>query len=337
MGLPLPFYKSFAKQLVRARRGEAAPFFATFFITGQCNLRCDNCFFYREYELDPYEVELPVALEVADQLGRAGVALCFLAGGEPLMHPHALEIAQGLTAAGVVPGLFTNGFPVTARNARAITETFGRLVVSIDGNEAGNDRVRGAGSYARSTSAVGLLRAADPEGPVLVKCILSRNNYEDLDGFVENMLAAGASQVSIQLDSYVDNLPPASAAGDIVRLLRRVRAADPGALFEDDEQITLAETFLTTRTAPPCTPEQLGQIAIYPDLRVSGCCQCDQPLGDLKHETLEAALARPLVRSGACHGSCRTDYQLIDSLTRGGLADLVREGRNGLRRLRGKR
>jgi len=81
------FARSFLRQALRIRRGGIVPFFATMFITSHCTNTCQGCFFYKEFPLDRLHMDPEIALQCAAQLGQIGVPVCYVVGGEPLLHP----------------------------------------------------------------------------------------------------------------------------------------------------------------------------------------------------------------------------------------------------------
>ncbi|HZV02482.1 MAG TPA: radical SAM protein [Planctomycetota bacterium] len=128
-------------------------------VVAACNLTCTHCF---AGELPRREE--PLSLADLDRLfatlARMGAFRLGLTGGEPLLRRDLFEILDLATHHGLHPCLTTNGLLVTEPIARE----FGKrelawLNVSLDGATAeSNDRVRGAGTFARVLEKLELLR-----------------------------------------------------------------------------------------------------------------------------------------------------------------------------------
>ncbi len=159
----------------RPSRGAAAPPWLPFRhldtlwlqVTGTlCNLRCTHCFISCGPE--NHSVSLMPKDQVLDALARApglGVRELYYTGGEPFLHPDIrLFIERGLEVAPVT--VLTNGILITERQAEWLGALFGScrysldIRISLDGLTAEqNDAVRGAGTFAKITRAVGRLAA----------------------------------------------------------------------------------------------------------------------------------------------------------------------------------
>ena len=110
-------------------------------------------------------------------------------GGEPLMRPDLFEIAAHGRSLGLSQHLLTNGTLVTAESATRIREHFDGVQVSLDGMEAVNDRFRNRGSFRRTVA--GIRTLLDAGNPVVVSCVVSRHNIDQMDEFFEFMAGLG--------------------------------------------------------------------------------------------------------------------------------------------------
>ena len=130
-----------------------------FHITDRCNLACRHCLF-------ACSPETRTTLSVEDfkraflQSFALGARVFFLTGGEPMMHPDFDEICRTILNHSEQNHLvlLTNGLLLKQR--WSVLKEFSRqrlhLQISVDGNQAIHDRVRGAGSYERMCKALAL-------------------------------------------------------------------------------------------------------------------------------------------------------------------------------------
>src|SRR5438477_7348995 len=139
-----------------------------FQVTGTlCNLACTHCFIScsptnNNFGFLDYE-QVVLALE---QSRRLGVKEYYFTGGEPFMHPRLLDMLEATLAIGPATVL-TNGTLLPDKTIVRLIELREasiyslELRVSIDAPDAGaNDRIRGAGSFARAVDGVQRLLAA---------------------------------------------------------------------------------------------------------------------------------------------------------------------------------
>ena len=136
-------------------------------VTGTwCNLECTHCL-NASGPTDPWLKPLAAAvvhhaLAEAEQLG---VREIYFTGGEPFLHRQILPLLEASLA--VAPTtVLTNGTLMTGATAGALRALAERARYSLeirvsldDVDEARNDRVRGAGAFARTVRALRLLEA----------------------------------------------------------------------------------------------------------------------------------------------------------------------------------
>ncbi len=201
-------------------------------VTNFCNLACTHCFVFREG--NPNQAPRSIRSEPADAeiletlrtlRDRHGIVSMLWMGGEPLLKP----------------GLLAQGIPLFARNTVTTNGTvplvdFGPevlYVVSLDGPEDLNDRLRGEGTYRRVMKTL----AGIPAGfrsPVQVQCVVTRRNQDRLEELVQAVRATRAGWMTFSFyvpragDFGEDAWPDNSARAEAVREVMRLRAAYPG-------------------------------------------------------------------------------------------------------------
>ncbi len=129
-------------------------------LTRRCNLFCVHC--YSDSHNRPYPGELASEEGIAllDDLARFGVPTVLFSGGEPLMRPDLFDLVAHASDKGLRSVLSTNGTLITPQAARKIRQSgFSYVGVSLDGVDAGHDKVRGKkGAYDAALNGLRLCR-----------------------------------------------------------------------------------------------------------------------------------------------------------------------------------
>jgi len=107
--------------------------------------------------------------------------LIFLMGGEPLLYDGFGEVIEYVKQKGIQCHLTTNGvlIPQLIEEMKKVD----LLMVSLDGNKAGNDLNRGEGSFAKITR--GIEVAKENDIPLRINCVLTRNNVGDVEWLLD--------------------------------------------------------------------------------------------------------------------------------------------------------
>jgi len=175
-------------------RGLAAPICLTWELTYACNLACRHCL-SSSGRRDPDELTPAEARDVVDELAAMQVFYVNVGGGEPMLRPDFFELLAYSVDHGVGVKFSTNGTRLTrARAAQLGALDYVDVQVSVDGATAEvSDAVRGTGSFAAATAAMGHLADAG-FGRFKVSVVMTRHNVAQLDA-----LAALADRYGAQL------------------------------------------------------------------------------------------------------------------------------------------
>lgn len=185
-------------------------------VTERCNLRCAHC--YQEgYSCE--ELSFPELQDVVDQLmellawrrSRESESpprgIVNVSGGEPFVRGDFLELLAVLGAhrPEIQYGILTNGTLIDRSVARRLRDLRPAYVqVSIEGAPKTNDRVRGAGSHARTVKA--LENLARESIPSVISFTAHRQNYREFPEVARLGKAVGARWV------WADRLIPWGSA-----------------------------------------------------------------------------------------------------------------------------
>ena len=142
-------------------------------ITHRCNLKCLHCYWWQQEH--PPELGDEQMIAFLKKLRAGGLRAAILYGGEPTLRPRICRAAARIFDATLAFTNGLNGFPALEN---------GQWILSLDGPERENDRIRGEGVYREATQN---LKAAP--SPPIVHMTINRLNQNSLAQFTEEMLA----------------------------------------------------------------------------------------------------------------------------------------------------
>lgn len=96
----------------------------------RCNLSCTYC-----NEYDDFSAPVPesVMFERIDHLGKLGLSVLVISGGEPMMHPKLDNIIARSRKHGILTGLITNGYLLTVDRIKQLNKAgLDHMQISID-------------------------------------------------------------------------------------------------------------------------------------------------------------------------------------------------------------
>jgi radical SAM protein with 4Fe4S-binding SPASM domain len=183
---------------VRPRDEQARPIYAVWEITLQCDLACRHCG-SRAGHARTDELSTAECLDLVRQMAELGVMEVTLIGGEAYLRDDWTEIIREIRKFGMSATMTSGGRGITAEKARAAKEAgLESVSISIDGNEATHDRLRGVkGSYQSAFQAMDLMRAAGVK--VSTNTQINRLTLPELPELLEALAAHGGHSWQLQL------------------------------------------------------------------------------------------------------------------------------------------
>jgi radical SAM protein with 4Fe4S-binding SPASM domain len=174
------------------------PTYVVWELTLRCDQPCTHCG-SRAGTVRAHELTTAEALDVAEQLGRAGTFECALIGGEAYLHPGFLDVIRALRSHGVRPSMTSGGRGITAALAEQMAEAGLHTVsISVDGLEPTHDLMRAAkGSFASATQALRYLKAAGIRTASNIN--LNRLNQGDLEELYPQLRELGITAWQVQI------------------------------------------------------------------------------------------------------------------------------------------
>jgi len=174
------------------------PIYAVWEITLACDLACRHCGSRAGHDR-PDELTTAEALDLVDQMADLGVKEVTLIGGEAYLRADWLDIVRKIRARGMMCSTTSGGRGLTAeRVAEAKAAGLMGASISIDGDEATHDRLRGvSGSYRSAIAAMRALR----ESGMRLSCNtqINRLSMPILGNILEAIAAEGIKAWQIQL------------------------------------------------------------------------------------------------------------------------------------------
>ncbi len=202
-GLPIaPIAKASKRQLpifeARDRDRRWQPIYAVWEITLACDLACRHCG-SRAGNERPDELTTAEALDLVRQMAELGVKEVSIIGGEAYLRDDWVDIIREIRRQGMQANMTSGGRGITPERARAAKEAgLQSISISIDGNEATHDRLRGVqGSYRAALESIDNLRAAGMR--VATNTQINRLSMPELPDVLETLIAKGAHSWQIQL------------------------------------------------------------------------------------------------------------------------------------------
>jgi radical SAM protein with 4Fe4S-binding SPASM domain len=208
-------------------------------ITGRCNLACSHCYLgagERNWE----ELSTEECCALIDDLGKAGVPLLIISGGEPLVRTDIWQILDHAREMGVKTALSSNGTLIGEDTAVRLRTTGVEYVgISLDGATAAtHDRIRGVpGSYERSLE--GLRSCMSVGIPCGIRMTVTRENRDEVSPLIDLALRLSVPRFCLYWlvpsgrgsDAYWKKQVSVKEAEEIFeRLYLRAQAIDPATL-----------------------------------------------------------------------------------------------------------
>ncbi|WP_027183413.1 radical SAM/SPASM domain-containing protein [Desulfovibrio inopinatus] len=284
-------------------------------ITSACGNRCRHCYMYdpktyqkeRENELGGKELfDILNRIEDFEHQWNASIKGFALTGGDPLLKPEWPELVAELKRRGKTVVMMGTPETLTHDNVRRLADLgVSRYQLSLDGLETTHDAIRGRGSFARTVSALRVLREHDLDPQVMFT--LHNENRDELIPLVDFVAHhTDATRFSFDLASCVGNatgLSTTLSADQLHTLLtaylekkESFRASGNPLLLNEKPHLFYALRAMRGEISP-IAPEDMpdvsgclagwGCVCILADGTVPACRRFPLVVGDLKTQRFE--------------------------------------------------
>ncbi|MEI7539512.1 MAG: radical SAM protein [Candidatus Saccharibacteria bacterium] len=122
-------------------------------ITTKCNMSCSHCLHGTKKRSDP-KWSLRQYLEIIDSIRSLGGKDILFTSGEPFYLKDFLAIANYAKTVGFRVSVITNGTLFNEHSLLTTSQIFDTVGISIDGQNADHDLIRGAGSYQKTIQSI---------------------------------------------------------------------------------------------------------------------------------------------------------------------------------------
>ncbi len=261
----------------KARR--PSPLFASYNVTGRCNMRCVFCEWWKT---DTPELSTKEALAAIDSVCSLGVPFFDLSGGEPLLRNDLITLAKRAASHGCLVSMNTNGTLLNEDRVSEVADNFDLVVVSLDGPKEVHDKIRGvAGTYDKAIEAIKLLKSNGVR--VGVNSVVTPWNIAILPKFVEELRSLVDFAQVQPIHPYpppAENTPSEEAVSMLLDYLLRLKRSDPGFLAVPTDFVKGFELFFRGEAPKICHAGEL-YVAIDPAGKLLACpARSDIVLGD---------------------------------------------------------
>lgn len=292
-----------------------------FVITERCNLTCSHCIRDSSPHRDE-TAESDMVKNAFEQIARSHPdSLVLLSGGEPTLHRYFRELLDFGLQLGLTITINTNGVTSFFNDAtlKGLAQRAHLSVqVSLDGDEATHDAIRGPDSYRK---AVRTLRRLVEHG---IRCSVSTTvvNIDFMaraDAFIASLDTLGLAHIAIKRATYAGR----AASGIAIdgnkwnEHVYRLRALPTKTrlkmtpMYDFYRLDALSDEVLATLELPPSATNcgaGTAKVYVYTNGDVCPCtCFKDRPMGNLYLSELDAILTKPpsvQVKHPACN-ACR--------------------------------
>lgn len=147
-------------------------------VTRVCNLRCSHCFNNSGKKISGQLTRKQFEL-IIDDLAENGVQEIRFTGGEPLVFDDIMFLIKKTSMLGLRTSIGTNATLIDAKMANILAENgLHSAIVSLDGLERHNDRIRGSGAFKGAISGINHLKKNKID--VRVNTVVMRSNFEEV-------------------------------------------------------------------------------------------------------------------------------------------------------------
>ncbi len=168
-------------KILKTRFYDQRPFILSHLLTARCNADCLTCLWKRPADSRADELSTEEVCALYRQAAQAGIQGLVLWGGEPMVRTDVGEVLRAAARLSLETTLITNGYFLHERGHEVLPH-LRRLLVSVDAIGEAHNRIRRcAGLFERLERGLALARADYPQLSVLVMCVLSRLNIEQIE------------------------------------------------------------------------------------------------------------------------------------------------------------
>jgi MoaA/NifB/PqqE/SkfB family radical SAM enzyme len=122
--------------------------------------------------------------------------LVVMSGGEALMHPNFFRLCEIIKSQNIKITLLSTGLLLKKFASEIIAKT-DEVIVSLDGSKEVHDKIRNIpNAFDKLKEGVQELKRLNPKFRVTARCVIQKENFDDLPNIVESAREIGLDQIS---------------------------------------------------------------------------------------------------------------------------------------------
>lgn len=158
----------------------APPELLIFSLTECCNLKCITCSIRKEANEGSLEIDIGKIFDIVKQAKDMNIATIVLSGGEPFLVKEIFEIVDCIKRFKIKTAVTSNGSYGEQIAEKIAFSQIDHIHFSWDGLSAGNDEIRGKGSFDRLMRTASLIRQLNPDKSIGFGTVICSKNCNDL-------------------------------------------------------------------------------------------------------------------------------------------------------------
>ena len=165
--------------------------------TRRCNFECRYCYLGSGPQL-MYDLAKDVTLNLIKEAGEIGIALVYIAGGEPLLYPHICEVISAITKGGMVTSFSTNGSLLDDKMVHRLLDAgLESIQVSLDSPTAETHHflTRTKHTFERVLSVIRVLKSY--EVWVRTRSVITPYNWHLVGDLIDLLIDLGVDRIVI--------------------------------------------------------------------------------------------------------------------------------------------
>jgi len=161
----------------------------------RCNCRCVMCDIWKGNN-SVQELSEQDVLGMLDSFKELNTKTIVMSGGEALMHPTFFRLCEILKSNKLSITILSTGL-LLKKYANEIISKTNEVIVSLDGSKEVHDKIRNVpNAFVKLEEGVRELKKLDKNFRVIARCVIQKQNFEDLPNIVEAAREISLDQIS---------------------------------------------------------------------------------------------------------------------------------------------
>ena len=161
----------------------------------RCNCRCVMCDIWKGNnnvkQLEEADID-----KMLESMRKLSTKVVVMSGGEALMHPNFFRLCEIIKSLNIKITLLSTGLLLKKFASEIITKS-DEVIVSLDGSKEVHDKIRNIpNAFEKLKEGVQELKRLNPKFRVTARCVIQKENFEDLLLIVEAAREIGLDQIS---------------------------------------------------------------------------------------------------------------------------------------------